>query len=223
MMAGFGRAYVLASAALMTLLGAVLLWMVLAGDLSRDRFRAAVAAFRRPPATPPTAPARPATAAIPEEGWKEFEAARNAARTAQGEKARDLERLGASVTSQIALLEAERANLDRARKAHDEAAARARKDREELAAVKTDAELTANLPILSKMDGPAVLSLMKGWEDARIVRYLRAMKPAKVLEVLEALKTDPQFEQDFRQPPAGAPKGAVTRADRLVDEFMKRP
>ena len=222
MMKGFGRAYVQGAAALMTLLGAVLLWMLLEGDLSRERLRAAVAAFRRPPAAAPATPVRPASA-IPEEGWKEFEAARNAARTAQEEKARDLERLGTSVSSQIALLEAERANLDRARKAHDEAAARARKEREELAAVKTDAELTANLPILSKMDGPAVLSLMKGWEDARIVKYLRAMKPAKVLEVLEALKTDPQFEQDFRQPLAGAPKGALTRADRLVDEFMKRP
>jgi hypothetical protein len=76
-----------------------------------------------------------------------------------------------------------------------------------LDAAGTDAEMQANLPIFSRMDGAAILARMKPWDDARVARYLRAMRPGKAAEVLEAMGLDPEFR---------------TRADRVMEE-LKRP
>jgi hypothetical protein len=40
---------------------------------------------------------------------------------------------------------------------------------------------------------------------------------------MEALRTDPQFEQEFRRVPADAPPGAKARMQRLHEEFQKTP
>ena len=86
-----------------------------------------------------------------------------------------------------------------------------------------DAEIQANVPIFAKMEGVAILSLMKGWENPRIVRYLRALKASKAAEVLEAMRMDPLFERNFRQPPPGADPESPTRFDLVMEEFKKVP
>jgi hypothetical protein len=73
------------------------------------------------------------------------------------------------------------------------------------------------------MEGAALLELWQGWDDARIVSYLRALKPSKAAEVLEAMRTDPQFNATFRQLPPGAPRGAKTRVELIMEEFKKAP
>ena len=55
------------------------------------------------------------------------------------------------------------------------------------------------------------------------VRYLRALRPGKAAEVLEAIRTDPQFEDEFRRVPQEAPAGTKTRSERLLEEFKKAP
>jgi hypothetical protein len=71
------------------------------------------------------------------------------------------------------------------------------------------------------MEAPGIVSVLKSGDDARFVRYLRALRPAKAAEVLEALRTDPQFEDGFRRVPADAPPGTKTRFERLNEEFRK--
>lgn len=210
-LAAIGRGYVWAAAALFTVSAVVL------GLMGTDRLQAAAEALRgaKPAAVAPAAPA------TPEEAWKELESARRAARDVQETRARELEKREERVATRLALLEGEREGLERARREHDAAAGRARLALDELAAAKSDAEMRSTLPIFSQLDGAALLSLIKGWEDSRIVRTLRGLRPAKAAEVLEAMGTDPQFEQDFRQVPAGAPRGTRTRAEVLMDEFKK--
>jgi hypothetical protein len=184
------------------------------GALSADRAREALAVLRKKPepaaakATPAEKPAEPLTP----ERVRMMEL-----------RAEELRRLEDRVSGQILQLRAEQETLSR--KAQEAAAAEAslRKAREDAAAAQSDAEIAANLPILSKLDGPGILALMKSWEDPRIVKYLRALKPGKAAEVLETLRTDPQFEEEFRKIPPESPPGTKSRAERLNEAFSKAP
>lgn len=138
-------------------------------------------------------------------------------------KAEELRRLEDRVGSQIAQMRGEQEALEKRRQAALAAEAAALKAREALGRAESDAEMAANLPILSKMDGAGIVGLLKGWNDPRIVKYLRALKPGKAAEVIEAIRTDPQFEVEFRKVPADAPPGTKSRADRLNEEFSKAP
>jgi hypothetical protein len=56
----------------------------------------------------------------------------------------------------------------------------------------------------------------------RFVRYLRALRPSKSAEVVEALRTDPQFEEE--SPRAGRGSGGDPPGfDRLNEELRKAP
>ena len=116
-----------------------------------------------------------------------------------------------------------RAALERKRKEAVAAAADAKKAQDELALTKSDAELAANVPILSRMEAPGIVSVLKSGDDARFVRYLRALRPGKAAEGLEALRVDPQLEDEFRRVPPDAPPGTKTRTERLNEEFKKAP
>jgi hypothetical protein len=73
------------------------------------------------------------------------------------------------------------------------------------------------------MEAPGIVAVLKDGDDASFVRHLRAMRPSKAAEVLEALRVDPQFEQEFRKVPPDAPAGAKPRMQRLNEEFQKSP
>ncbi len=143
-----------------------------------------------------------------EEEWRQLAEAGRQAEDALRTRKAEIDRLDAIVSARLGALEAERRRLDEARQAHDLAEARLLKRQEALAAQESDAELEANLPIFSRMDGVAILSLVKGWDDARLARYLRAMRPMKAAEVLEAMNLDPDYQ---------------ARAGRLMDELRKPP
>jgi len=138
-------------------------------------------------------------------------------------KSQALQKLEDRSGARLSLIKAEQESLDR-RKAEAEAVlAAAARVQQEAVASKSDAELAANVPILSRMEPAGIVALLKDGDDARFVRHLRALRPTKAAEVLDALRTDPQFEQEFRRIPSEAPAGAKTRMQRLNEEFQKSP
>lgn len=177
---------------------AAVLWAT--GSVTADRLRAAAEALRAPAPAVRTAsaaaPAAPSAGAAPE-----------------------LEVLEAFVSARLLELKRAREDLERQRREVREAQARVRKEGEARAAAAVEAELAANVPIFSRLEGADLAALLRGWEDAAIVRYLRALRPSKAAEVLEALRTGPEFEEEFRR---GAP-GKKPRLEAILEEFRKAP
>jgi len=138
-------------------------------------------------------------------------------------KTLELQKLEERAGARLSLLKAEQEALDRKRAEAETVLVEAKRVQQDAAATKSDAELAANVPILSRMEPAGIIALLKDGDDARFVRHLRAMRPTKAAEVLEALRTDPQFEQEFRRAPADAPPGSKTRVQRLNEEFQKSP
>jgi hypothetical protein len=165
----------------------------------RDAARALAGKGRAAPPPPPGAPGQAE--------WKRFAEAQRQGEEVLRKRKAEVEKLDAVASARLAALEAERRRHEEARQAALEEEERLRKRREALDAAGTDAEMQANLPIFSRMDGAAILARMKPWDDARVARYLRAMRPGKAAEVLEAMGLDPEFR---------------TRADRVMEE-LKRP
>ncbi len=138
-------------------------------------------------------------------------------------KTQELQKLEERTLSRLSLIKAEEESLDRKRRAAEAASAEAKKAQREFAATKSDAELDVNLPILSRMEAPGIIAVLKDGDDASFVRHLRAMRPSKAAEVLEALRVDPQYEQEFRRVSSDAPPGTKPRMQRLNEEFQKTP
>jgi hypothetical protein len=206
---GLLKAYALLAAyavALFLIVVAALFWT---GALPRDRMQAAWQTLRgRAPAPERSAEPRPADGVAEREQILE--------RRAQEHQKHD-ER----VSTRLALLRAEQEMLERKRQEALAASADAKKAKEELAQTASDAELAANVPILSRMEAPGIVAILKTGDDARFVRYLRALRPGKAAEVLEAIRTDPQFEEEFRRVPQEAPPGTKSRAEKISDEMKK--
>jgi hypothetical protein len=179
------------------------------GALDRGRVREAFRVLRGRPAE-----AVPAPDPRPTDGISEREQIL-ARRTAE------LQKLEERTTARLAMLRAEQEALERKRQESLVATADAKKAQEDLSQVTSDAELAANVPILSRMEAPGIVSVLKAGDDARFVRYLRALRPSKAAEVLEALRTDPQFEEEFRRVPQEAPPGTKSRAERIHEEMRK--
>jgi hypothetical protein len=139
------------------------------------------------------------------------------------QRSRELQKLEERISSRLSLMKAEQEALDRKRVEVDAAAAELKRTQSEGVAAKSDEEVAANVPILSRMEPAGIVAVLKDGDDARFVRHLRAMRPTKAAEVMEALRTDPQFEQEFRRVPADAPPGAKARMQRLHEEFQKTP
>ncbi len=205
-MRGFWNVYSAAAGLLLAALIAIGVALFAAGAVDGERLEAALRGLREGPPAPAEAPKAPAPAAAEGTGKEE-----------------DLRRLEGRVTARLAQVDAERARLA-------EETARLRADREaferrRLASTQggSDADLAANVPILSRMDGASIVTVLQGWDDATFVRYLRALKPGKAAEVIDALQNDPSFEQEFRRPPPGAPRGTRPRAALLMEEFKKAP
>jgi hypothetical protein len=207
---GFLKAYAVLSAYVVTLLLIVVASLFVSGALSRGKVQAAWQALR---GTVPL-PERPVEPK-PADGVAERELILE-------RRTQELQKLDERVSTRLALLRAEQETAERKRQDALAAAAAAKKAQEELAQGSSDAELAANVPILSRMEAPGIVAVLKTGEDARFVRYLRALRPGKAAEVLEAIRTDPQFEEEFRRVPQEAPPGTKSRADRLHDE-MKKP
>lgn len=196
-------AYLLALAALV---GIALFWR---GAVTSERVQEAFQVLRGRPVVSERVPERmPPGAAAERERILDQ-------RTAQ------LDKLEARVNDRLALLRAEEETLESKREQAARVIQQARKSGEETAQARAEAELSANVPILSRMEAPGIIEVLREGDDAQFVRYLHALRPAKAAEVLEALRTDPQYEDDFRRLPAGAPPGAKTRSERLYEEFRK--
>jgi hypothetical protein len=138
-------------------------------------------------------------------------------------KTQEVQKLEDRAGARLSLIKAEQEALDRKRAEAETVLAEATRVQQEAVASKSDAELAANVPILSRMEPAGVVAFLKDGDDARFVRHLRAMRATKAAEVLDALRTDPQFEQDFRRVPPDAPEGAKPRVQRLHEEFQKSP
>ena len=194
------------------LLALIVLVLVLQGAITGERVRAAVWTLRAAPAELRPAP----TPAAPTGGIAERE-------QIVEKRMEELRTLEERTTTRLSLIRAEQETLDRKRQEAVAAAAEAKKAQEEFAQVKSDAELAANVPILSRMEAPGIVAVLKGGDDARFVRYLRALRPGKAAEVIEALRSDPQFDEEFRRVPPEAPPGTKSRFDRLNEEFKRAP
>jgi hypothetical protein len=210
----FGRllkAYAALAAFGMTLLLLVIAALVLNGALTRERVRESFQVLRgRAPA--PVRSAEPP----PSDGLAERERILE-------KRTQELQKLEERTASRLTMIRAEQETLERKRQDALTASAAAKKAQDEAAQANSDAELSANVPILSRMEAPGIVAVLKAGDDARFVRYLRALRPGKAAEVLEAVRTDPQFEDEFRRLPPEAPAGTKTRADRLLEEFKKAP
>jgi len=209
LLAGLLKVYVVLAAwivALVAIVVGILLWR---GTVTGARLDAAWQALRgRPAAVAPVAERKPAESVSERERILE-------------QRSQELLKIDDRAATRLALIRAEQDTLDRKRQEAATAAAEAKKAQEELAQTKSDAELAANVPILSRMEAPGIVSVLKSGDDARFVRYLRGLRPGKAAEVLDALRTDPQFEDEFRRVPADAPPGTKTRVERLNEEFRK--
>lgn len=209
------RAYAGASGLVVAVVIAVGIALFMSGAVTTERVAEAARVLKEGAAPRVVRPADPVPA--PDE------AERRQAADALVKREEDLARLETRIVARQQQVESERLRVA-------EAAAKLKADREafeqerqETVETKTDADLAANVPILSKMDGASIVSVLKGWDDATFVRYLRALRPSKAAEVLDALQSDPKYEAEFRRLPPGAPRGARTRAELLMDEFRKAP
>jgi hypothetical protein len=208
-LAGLLKAYAMIAAwlvALAAIVTAILFWR---GTLTSARLDAAWQALHgRPAVAEPVAVKKPAESLSEREQILE-------------RRSQELQKLDERTAVRLAMIRAEQETLDRKRQEAATAAAEAKKAQQELGQVKSDAELDANVPILSRMEAPGIVAVLKNGDDARFVRYLRALRPGKAAEVLEVLRSDPQFEDEFRRVPADAPPGTKTRFERLNEEFRK--
>lgn len=71
--------------------------------------------------------------------------------------------------------------------------------------------------VLARLDPAAIVDVLRGGDDASFARALRGLRPSLAAEVLEALRSDPALESEFRR--AGA--GGRTRSERILEEFRK--
>ncbi|HVE39109.1 MAG TPA: hypothetical protein VNM14_04425 [Planctomycetota bacterium] len=205
------KAYAVLAAFGMTLLLLVIASLVLSGALNRERVRESFQVLRgRGPAPVRIAEPPPPDALAERERILE-------------KRTQELQKLEERTTERLTMIRAEQETLDRKRQEFLTASSASKKAQEEASQANSDAELSANVPILSRMEAPGIVAVLKAGDDARFVRYLRALRPGKAAEVLEAIRTDPQFEDDFRRVPPEAPAGTRPRADRLLEEFKKAP
>jgi hypothetical protein len=181
------------------------------GAITADRVRAAFESLRGRPPAPVAAVERKPAEDLPER------------EQILEKKTQELQKLEERVAARLSLIKAEQEALDRKRADAESVLAESKRVQQTETDSKSDAELAANVPILSRMEPAGVVSLLKDGDDARFVRHLRAMRPAKAAEVLDALRTDPQFEQEFRRVPPDAPAGSKPRVQRLNEEFQKSP
>jgi hypothetical protein len=203
------KAYAVVAAFAVSLVVLMLIVLFWSGGLSRSRVDAAWQALRgRAPAVDRTVEPRRTDGIAEREQILE-------------KREQELKKVDELTTTRLTLIRAEQETLEQKRREALAATAEAKKVQEENALAKTDAELAANVPILSRMEAPGIVSVLKAGDDARFVRYLRALRPGKAAEVLEALRTDPQFEDEFRRVPQDAPPGTKTRAERLNEEMKK--
>lgn len=211
-MIGLWRWYAAASGLVMAGLVVAGAALFSSGALEPARLAAAAAVLRNGPAPAPV----PAAATPAEAAGRE--AAESLVRRED-----ELRRLEGRIAARQAQLDAERARfLEEGARLKTEREAFDLRRRDD-AQGGIDADLAANVPILSRMDGASIVAALRGWDDVSFVRTLRALKPGKAAEVIDALQNDAAFEQEFRRLPAGAPRGARTRAELLMEEFKKAP
>jgi len=118
-----------------------------------------------------------------------------------------------------ASLAARRAELDRLEARVLAGLARMEADRSRAVAspAAPAAEPTSAAPVLARLDADGIVDVLKGGDDASFARALRGLRPSLAAEVIEALRSDPALEAEFRKPGAGG----RTRRDRILDEFRK--
>jgi DNA repair exonuclease SbcCD ATPase subunit len=210
------RAYAVLAAYLLAFAALIVGILLSQGLVTREKAAKALEILRMPPEKAP-----PSDPSSPEEAARRAEEARIARGDALDARERELQKLLERVSSRTGQLENERRRLESERLLFDQARAAAEKAKADLVTAESDAVMASNLPILSKMDGAGIVSVLRHMDDPSFVRYLRALKPSKAVEVLDAVRNAPELEAEFRRVPSEAPKGAKTRAELLMEEFKK--
>jgi hypothetical protein len=200
---------------LLALVAAALFW---SGALTRERVEEALRVLRTPK---PEKPERPV--AVTDDERRALEQTQRQREETLEVKEKALGALDALAAAELGRIRKDREDLEGVRKLTATELEALKKEREALAKDKMDAEMAANVPILSKLDGTVIVQVLKEWDNPTFVRYLRALKPAKAAEVLEVLETDPQLEAEFRRVAPGAPPGTRSRLELLVEELKKAP
>jgi septal ring factor EnvC (AmiA/AmiB activator) len=218
LMAALARAYAAVTAFTVALAAILVAILFLSGALTKDRVEDALQALRAPKEK-----VQERKSLLSDEERLELERAQRQRQETLDLREKELGKLETRLAGQLAQVRQEQDDLEKSRKKILEEQGRLKKEQESLAGGQSDAEVAANVPILSRMDAPGIVAVLKEWDDTRFVRYLRAMRPSKAAEVLETVRTDPQFETEFRRIPEDAPPGAKTRAERLAEEFKKAP
>src|SRR5262245_25822606 len=124
------------------------------GALSRQRLKLAVETLR---GKPPTV-VEPAPAARPADSVAEREQILE-------QRTQELRKLDERTGVRLALIRAEQETLERKRQEALAAAAEAKKAKDELGRTRSDAELEANVPILSRMEASGIISVLKTGDD----------------------------------------------------------
>jgi hypothetical protein len=211
LLSGVLKAYAAAAGYAVAVFFLIVAVLLLTGAITGERLDAAFNALRgRRPESPVAMEKKPSDGLVEREQILE-------------KKTLELQKLEERTLARLSLIKAEQESLDRLRKTAETASAEAKAAQKEFSTLKSDAELDVNLPILSRMEAPGIVAVLKDGDDGRFVRHLRAMRPSKAAEVLEVLRVDPQFEQEFRRVPPDAPAGTKPRMQRLNEEFQKTP
>ncbi len=92
-----------------------------------------------------------------------------------------------------------RASLTRA-EAERAAAEAAKRDAETLAAQSRQPssrarEFDAQVELLSRIEATTASAIMKGWTDGQVATYLKAMRPSRGAEIVDAMRTDPVWQE----------------------------
>jgi len=56
-------------------------------------------------------------------------------------------------------------------------------------------DFEANVDLLNRVEPATAVGMVKAWDDAAVVAYVRAMKPARAAEVVNRLAADPEFKE----------------------------
>ncbi len=177
-LARFWAVYREAAAALVLLLAAaflVALWRI------PDHLEVAANALVDPPRATPGEAER-----------VEAERAKLAQRAAEFERSRvlreeELGRLEQVARSALARAEAERAAAEAERRSAAEAAGRVPS--------KAQQEFDSNVDLLQRVDATTALAMMHGWTDGAVALHLRAMRPTRAAEIVNAMQASTAWQE----------------------------
>ncbi len=171
------------SVALLAILVITLLALVISGTVTSEGLDRAMTALKKEPAPPPEP--------VPEDleaEWNQVRTVRDRMERTFQARENEIKSFEDKTRLDLQRMEKEREDLEKMRKNAAQALADVKKERKALTVEKIDAVTESNLPIFSKMKGPALADLMVSWNDTEIVRYLWLLPASKSVDVIKAMQ-----------------------------------